>query len=51
MKYIIFIDKETNGTKGVYLHSPGTMNEKKYKKWIKENPTTKIYKTLKIEDG
>ena len=45
MKYIIYIDKETNGTRGVYLYSPGAMNEKKYKKWIKENPNTKIYKT------
>ena len=42
MKYIIYIDKGTDGT---YLYSPGIMNEQKYRKWIKENPNVKIYKT------
>jgi hypothetical protein len=38
--YIIYIDKGNE-----LYYSPGAMNEKKYKKWIKENPDTKIYKT------
>ena len=46
MKYIVYIDKKTNGTEGIYLYSSGIMNEKKYKKWIKENPNIEIYKTL-----
>ena len=50
IKYIVYIDKETDGTKGVYLYSPGIMNEKKYKKWLKDNPKTKIYKTDIYED-
>tara|TARA_R100000458_G_C8164403_1_gene167241 strand:+ start:144 stop:317 length:174 start_codon:yes stop_codon:yes gene_type:complete len=45
VKYIVYIDKKTNGTKGVYLYSPGIMNEKKYKKWLKDNPEIEIYKT------
>ena len=45
--YIIYIDKETGGKKGVHLYSPGIMTEKKYNKWIKENPSIKIYKTEK----
>ena len=49
IKYIVYIDKETNGTKGVYLYSTGIMNEKKYNKWIKDNPKTKIYKVDKFE--
>tara|TARA_Y100001938_G_C8008916_1_gene388907 strand:- start:266 stop:424 length:159 start_codon:yes stop_codon:yes gene_type:complete len=49
-KYIVYIDKETNGTKGVYLYSNGIMNEKKYKKWLKENKDIKIYKTIKYEE-
>ena len=47
MKYIIYID--TTG-EGKYLYSPGIMNEKKYNKWIKDNPKTKIYKVEKIEE-
>ena len=50
-KYIIYIDKQTNGTKGVYLYSPGIMNEQKYKKWLKENPKIKIYKVEKYEEA
>ena len=40
MKYIIYIDKGTDGT---YLYSPGIMNEQKYRKWIKENPNVKKF--------
>tara|TARA_R110000824_G_scaffold64463_3_gene168382 strand:+ start:175 stop:324 length:150 start_codon:yes stop_codon:yes gene_type:complete len=46
MKYIIYIDK---GNDGVNLYSPGIMDEKKYNKFIKENPNIKIYKTTKYE--
>tara|TARA_R110002020_G_scaffold96958_1_gene231630 strand:+ start:12400 stop:12567 length:168 start_codon:yes stop_codon:yes gene_type:complete len=47
VKYIIYIDKKTDGKEGVHLYSPGIMNEKKYKDWKKENPEIKIYKTEK----
>jgi hypothetical protein len=47
MKYLIYIDKTGEGK---YLYSPGIMNEKKYKKWTKENPDTKIYKIIKYEE-
>ena len=50
MKYIVYIDKETNGTKGVHLYCPGIMNEKKYKKWLKENSSIKPYKVVEYED-
>ena len=50
IKYIILVDKETNGTKGMYLYSPKTMNEKQYKMWLKDNPNVKIYKTIKLYD-
>tara|TARA_R100001594_G_scaffold6565_5_gene18552 strand:+ start:408 stop:560 length:153 start_codon:yes stop_codon:yes gene_type:complete len=50
MKYIVYIDKKINGTKGVHLYSSGIMNENKYKKWLKENPNTKPYKVLEYED-
>jgi hypothetical protein len=46
-KYVLYIDKKGDGK---YLYSPGLMNEKKYKKWIKENPDVKIYKTDKYEE-
>ena len=43
MKYIVYIDKKTNGTEGIYLYSSGIMNEKKYKKWMKENNMSDAY--------
>lgn len=47
IKYIIYIDKETGGKKGIHLYSPGIMTEKSYKEWKVKNPNIKIYKTEK----